>query len=480
MIQKKNHGTWFHVRSIGIAALIALAMFFTACNNPALSDDVPAARSVTAGTATFADVTITGTINTSLNYLVAIGLDENDAFDVGVWDVTSWFTNIPTGLSAQIVYALNESAIIRIIGTPLAVSSLYIRCTIPGSALMSGTPITVDINPNAAYNILWPYSSWTNSQALTSGSVNAAAYGNNLFVVGNRNDNSAAYSNGNVPSGWSPIPNGIFPNVNAHVSSIIFVEDNRTFYAVGDSGTMSYSTNGKDWYLIGTGLLNNSDIRGIAYGNGITVIVGTGGQAQYKTGYPAYTGWTSISGISTSGNYNSVVFGQLLGTASMFVLTGQNAVSGYSMNGINWTPTTSQTAAIFSGSEPSQASIKQVAFDIVHSKFVIVGYHKAAYATGSGAGGLTNWVGVELSDIMEISDKSSWLNAVTYANGYFVAGGSLGKSIASTDGFNWAITGAQGQFPGTTSFVNAITYGNGKYLIGGGPDNGPGVGVYNN
>jgi hypothetical protein len=474
----KNHVKW--LSSIGTAALLALAVFFTACDSPLSLDEDSAARAVRTGTATFGVVTIDGTIGTGLSNQVNIDLVGNTFIvDEGTY-VTSWFTNLPAGLTAQVAINYGPRVVIIINGTPQVVSAYYIRGTIPASALdIKDANITIAVNPNAKYDIRWPYTGWTQSAnpALQGGSVNAAAYGNGAFVVGNRNNNTGAFST-NGGATWTQVQ--IFP-VNAHVSSIVFIGG--AFYAVGDLGTLSYSTDGRGWTLIAAGLLGGADIRTIAYGKGVTVIAGTNGQAAYTTGYPSPTSnWQPLQGISSTANFNSVVFGVLPGTNGVFVITGQNAVSGYSINGINWTPTSAQTQAIFSAGG-SQSSIKMVAYDPVNSKFMIVGYHEVAYATAN-PNGISNWVGVDLTDIMGDTARTSWLNCVTYGDGYFVAGGSEGQSISSTDGINWGLTGAKDQFiPGADiPFVNAITYDTylDKFLIAGGIDAGPGIGVYNN
>jgi hypothetical protein len=487
MIQKKAHGTWFHVQSIGIAALMALAVFFTACDNPVLSESDPAARSVTAGTGTIAPVTVTGTVNTALVSTDVVITLVGNTFDFNAsTDATPWFINLPAGLSALRTSLSGDryTATITLSGTPTVVSAFWIRVTIPSGALADRrTPITIVATDDVTYDIRWPYSNWTKSSrdAVADGAVNAAGYGNttnaNVFVVGNRNTGLGAFTPRGTPSDWQNTP--IFAS--GHVSSIVFI--NGTFYAVGEGGNLASSTDGSSWTPISTGLLGGADIRTIAYGNGNTVIAGTGGQAAYVSGPPSATSnWQEIKGLSPTGNYNSVVFAANAGTNGMFVITGQGALSGYSTDGETWYPTTNQTEIIFPN-PGGQSSLKQVTYDPGHQMFVIVGYHKIAYGFVNGSGGI-NWNGVDLVDILGDNNYNSWLNAVTYANGYFVAGGSLGISISSNDGISWGLTGAQSQFgtPDPTTgqpYINAITYGDGTYLIGGGPDAGPGIAVYN-
>jgi hypothetical protein len=471
--------------ALGIAALIALVSLFTACNNPLVEDTESEARKVGLGTATITNVTISGTKGTALTNTVVITLD-TDYFSVGAGtNVTGWFSNLPSGVGATVASVTGRrTATITVSGTPQVVSSFWIRVTIPGTALTSETPITITPTANAVYDIRWPYSNWTQalSPPLADGAVNASAYGDGVLIVGNRNNPNISYSL-NGGSTWSPVVS-VWTG-SAHISALAYFP-NGSFYAAGASGSLAFSANhGVTWTLIsGTGLLNNEDIRTIAYGNGVTVIAGTNGQAAWTRGYPTATSaWNPISGnLPTTGNFNNIAFGEDTSGAPLFVISGQGALTGYSYDGQAWTDTSDQTKAIFPPTG-SQSSIKQVAYDEVHHKFVVVGFHEAAYVVPSQAD--FTWVGVDLSDIMGTTSRTSWLNAVTFGGGYFVAGGSEGQSISSTDGINWAVTGAQDEYPAPTTdipFVNSITYSGaeGEYFISGGMDNGPGIVVYNN
>jgi hypothetical protein len=475
MIQNKNHGTWFHVRSIGIAALMALTVFFAACNNLALSDSDPAARSVRFGTANIAPVTVTGVINTALTQDVYITLT-SDEFDEDLDpDATSWFSNLPAGLSAEVTDFSGNSATVTISGTPTEVSSFWIRGAIPGDALVSGTPAPIAVNRAALYNILWPIAgNWTASTPFATGSVNATAYGkigsSKIFLAASRVDDNVAYSiNG---EDWEP--NNIGFGSTNHVIYIAFI--NNTFYAVGTGGNMAYSTDGIAWEIV-SGLLSGNNINSIAYGNSVWVIVGNNGSAASAADPSAAANWTPLTIVTGfSANYNSVVYG-----GRYFVATGQDATSAYSITGSGaWTDTTDQTEQFFTPTE--QSSIKMVAYDSEANKFVAVGFHAAAYVVPT-ANNFT-WIEVEnLTDILGSSNKTSWLNCVTFGGDYFVAGGGMGQSICSKDGINWAVTGAQGLFTDDPSnqFVNNIAYNNDDavYLIGGGLDAGPGIAAQN-
>jgi hypothetical protein len=489
------------VKHAGIALLAALTLFVMGCNNPLVQNvdsAAPEARNVGVGTATITNVSFSGIVNTPYTGSVEILLNGNyfgASVIIGA-DVTDWFTNPPLGpFSAVIGYVSPtlQVATIDVSGTSSVVDSFQIRVTIPESALLiPGSNITIPETAGIVYDIRWAHSAWTKSATdifpADTGSVNAAAYGivNNagIFVVGNRVINYGAYStDGGETWAMAQIFPDLPPDVDPyHISSIVFMND--LFYAGGAGGNLAFSPDGKGWTLIsGDGLLDGEDIRTIVHGNGNTIIAGTNGKMSWTSGYPdSDSVWTPVAPFTTGavGNYNHIIYGEVEDGVGLFVATGQEALSGYSEDGINWTSTTDQTDDIFPPTG-SQSSIKQVAFNPKTAMFVIVGYHEAAYAYTDGAGALTDWEPVQLSDIMGTTGRTSWLNAVTFADGYFVAGGSLGQSISSNDGINWGVTGAQDEFDPTVGvpFINAITYGDGKYFLGGGDDNGPGVGVYN-
>lgn len=478
-----NVKTLYKVKQAGLAAFAALALLVMGCENPTVWDDQAESRQVTEEAARLDPVMVEGTVKTAIDPVaVHITLDSDSFIAEPGDDAASWF-NLPVGLSATVTSiggSAGEKATVTLSGTPTEVSSFWIRGTIPGSALESGNPSPITAAANAAYNIRWPYTSWDHSKVFPDGAVNCSAYGEGTFVVGSRRSGDAAYSLDNGRN-WTIVP---VWDTGDWVSSLAYFGG--SFYAGGDNGMFATSPDGQKWTLISdpAPLLNGSDIRTIAYGNGVTIIGGTNGQAMWTTGYPTpASSWTAIVGFDPSytGTFNSIVFGADTSGIPLFVITGQGALSGYSSDGMKWSDTTSQTANIFPPSG-SQSSIKMAAFDPVHHKFVIVGFHEAAYVVPTGSN--FTWTGVELTDIMGSTQRTAWLNCVIFGGGYFVAGGSNGQTISSTDGISWAVTGVEGQFPEPTTdipFANSIAYSPDAkiYLVGGGFDDGPGIAAYN-
>ena len=85
--------------------------------------------------------------------------------------------------------------------------------------------------------------------------------------------------------------------------------------------------------------------------------------------------------------------------------------------------------------------------------------------------GVGRFVAVGRGQVFRSSDANRWveskiatnaLNAVTFANGTFLAVGDYGTIFRSPDGQAWSSSGA-----GTTQNVQCVTFGGGRYLVGG-------------
>jgi len=108
-----------------------------------------------------------------------------------------------------------------------------------------------------------------------------------------------------------------------------FAWNGSIFYAVGQSTSFKYSSNGTSWTSV-TGGLNTG--YGIAYGGGVWVAVGDGTNSiVYSTNGTSWTGVTGKTVFSTKGN-------GVAWNGSYFVAVGEgtNAIAT-SPDGINWT-----------------------------------------------------------------------------------------------------------------------------------------------
>ena len=108
--------------------------------------------------ATVGNITVSGTMNQALMNPVdvVISLTSDTIQNVAKNDhVESWFTNLPTGLTAEIdnVGSDAKTVTVRINGTPTEVKNEAMAITIPGEKLTSGAALTVTENANAKFNI---------------------------------------------------------------------------------------------------------------------------------------------------------------------------------------------------------------------------------------------------------------------------------------------------------------------------------------
>ena len=148
--------------------------------------------------ATIADASVTGKVNEEINPVdVSITLS-GDVFAEDLTagtDVSDWFTNRPTGLTAKVKDRTNytKTLVITISGTPTATSAAAISVEMPKSALRytgTGTAVELTVLPNskAVYNIVedgthtHAYGDWTmlddsqHSRSCTCGDVQFEAH----------------------------------------------------------------------------------------------------------------------------------------------------------------------------------------------------------------------------------------------------------------------------------------------------------------
>ena len=113
-----------------------------------------------AASATVENVTIEGTTNEAITGTDVTVTLTNDKFKAiaADTDVTSWFTNLPTGLTAKIKTAVSDNATtatITVSGTPTANSTAALAITIPADQLVTSTSdLTVTTNASAKFAIL--------------------------------------------------------------------------------------------------------------------------------------------------------------------------------------------------------------------------------------------------------------------------------------------------------------------------------------
>jgi hypothetical protein len=166
------------------------------------------------------------------------------------------------------------------------------------------------------------------------------------------------------------------------------------------------------WNII-DGPFSNTDIRGIVFGNGKFVIVGSGGKIAYSTNCRH---WTVIS-IPSIGS--SDFFRISFCNGRFITHNGHNSKILWSTDGINW-----------EYSEDSVIADIGMVLDITYGngKYVAGGHRGMAYSENG-----VNWIAVEDSIF---GDYFIW--NIVYGNGKFVASSSNGGKMAySTDGVIW-------------------------------------------
>jgi len=187
-----------------------------------------------------------------------------------------------------------------------------------------------------------------------------------------------------------------------------------------------------DWKWINP-LPQGNRMGAVTYGGGRVVAVGSYGAIIHSTNL-ATMPW-AVSRPPTNGDLNAVVFGHGLyvaagagGGNSGMILTSTDVTNWFKQS---WT--NSATRAIYG-----------LAFG--EGLFVAVTERSGVWTSPDG----TNWVR-RLFD----AGSSSHLNGITFVEGIgFVAVGSAGKVLASTNGMDWVTNTSP-----TTTSLNAITYG---------------------
>jgi len=223
---------------------------------------------------------------------------------------------------------------------------------------------------------------------------------------------------------WTAVNNSTFSSTGI-IRDVIY--DNQ-FIAVGASGKMAYSSDGITWTAIITSAFDSyTTIYGIAANIYYYVAVGADGKMAYCTSSSssAPTTWTTVTSTFGAIAINSVASTGAMG--STWIAVGANGKMARCNNSTptSWTAVTDSTFGT--------TAINDVAYG--GDNFVAVGNSgKMAYSTDRGF----TWTAVTNSTFGTNAIRSvAWNGGTKGYGGMFVAVGSEGKAAYSADGITW-------------------------------------------
>jgi hypothetical protein len=269
---------------------------------------------------------------------------------------------------------------------------------------------------------------------------------------------------GDVDVSWTEVDSSPFgSNYTDTINAIAY--GNNVFVAAGTGGEVATSPDGNQWTGVTTDAFGEDDvITGIAYG-GVSeakLFVAVSFDGKIATSEDGDT-WTVVDNATTFGAdkyINGIACGSVSGS-DLFVVVGEYYSGGgkaqiaTSADGAEWSAVTDD--AIF-----TKFSISDIAYG--NGMFVAVGSDtensgKGKIATSTNG---TTWVAVTDCKFGEDFDK---INGIAGSGSVFVAVGAKGKMATSPDGAEWSAVGSTTFY--VNNGINCIAYGNGTFVAGG-------------
>jgi hypothetical protein len=289
--------------------------------------------------------------------------------------------------------------------------------------------------------------------------MNSVAYKNGVgFVIGSGNNNQrpafAISTNGNTDT-WTVSEIMNVPTYNSFVGKIRRL--NNTFIATRGSGPRVgiISDDGVNWTetTIGFGT------KGFAYGEGVYLVTGQGGEAAYSTDdMQTWTKLTSDKTKFTGSGSAQYITAAAYGNGKFVIGGGQGRTAVSTDKGITWTicdlTGTTSPYSIFDG--PSGFIDSMIYFK---GKFVALGARDGDDAKSATSTDGLNWTQGNATGLKTSSDTTPLM---TYGAGYIVAVDDRGNGAYSQDGINWksfAVTGFE------YASAKDVAYGNGRFVI---------------
>jgi hypothetical protein len=290
-------------------------------------------------------------------------------------------------------------------------------------------------------------------------SVRRIAFGNNRFVA-TGDKGLAWYSDDGIT--WREASNTAAlsdtTNHGNNLGSLGF--GGGYFVSAGSSSghhVRAWTTDGDIWHPTPGSSIEGESIngKGVAWGNGHFVVGGAGGSV--FTGTNPTGQWTRVgpgvggTTFDTEGTHANAYINSLAYGNGIFVAAGSSyGHSAYSTdNGASWRAMP-QTEAIFSG------WLNSVGFGA--GRFVIAKESGGNLAYSEPNNGEL-WTQVVRSTLL------GGVNIITYANGYFLIGDTLGKLAYSEDGIHWTASGSLRTAYGKGKWVVITSDGNAAYSI---------------
>jgi len=262
----------------------------------------------------------------------------------------------------------------------------------------------------------------TRTSGFGTASIYDVTYGDGLYVaVGN----SGTLTTSTDGTTWTTRTSGFGT---AFIVGVTYGDG--LYVAVGNSGTLTTSPDGTTWTTRTSGF-GTTTIRGVTYGDGLYVAVGNSGTLTTSTDGTTWTTRTSGFGTTT---ISDVTYGD-----GLYVAVGYSGTMTTSTDGITWTTRTSGFGT-----------------SIIRG----VTYGDGLYVAVGNSGTLTTSTDGTTWTTRTSGFGTAFIVGVTYGDGLYVAVGDSGKLTTSTDGITW--TSRTSGF-GTTT-ISDVTYGDGLYV----------------
>ncbi len=282
---------------------------------------------------------------------------------------------------------------------------------------------------------------WERVSGLAGRALRAVAFDGTRFVAVGTIGSGGTISVSTDGRNWAP---ATAPATNTSELNGV-CHDGHRWVAVGANSTILTSPDGDTWTAQPGIAPANLTLRAITAGAGKLVAVGAGGVVYTSPTDAAGGGvtWTAVTGLATTAQLNAITYAKV-GTADTFIAVGASGtVVASTDGGATW------ALAPLGGTPPAITGLSSVTFG--NGKFIAAG---AGYFTSADG---TTW---SASNSFALNSGAT-MNGAVYANGRFVLGGFGAAIWTSTTGDNgtWSL-----QNSAVTLTLQDFVYANGRYI----------------